>query len=84
MDSSAKITKSMREVDVERNWLIVDVAGKTLGRVATQIATLLRGKNKPFYTPHVDCGDYVVGISLPDERSGFLVMLGDEAVDGGL
>ncbi len=63
MDSSAKITKSMREVDVERNWLIVDVAGKTLGRVATQIATLLRGKNKPFYTPHVDCGDYVVVIN---------------------
>lgn len=63
MESSGKITKSIREVDVERKWLVVDAAGKTLGRIATQIAILLRGKDKPFYTPHVDCGDYVIVIN---------------------
>jgi large subunit ribosomal protein L13 len=47
----------------ERNWLVVDAAGKTLGRLATQIADLLRGKGKPEYTPHVDTGDFVVVIN---------------------
>src|SRR3954467_1018360 len=47
----------------ERNWLVVDAAGKTLGRLATQIADLLRGKGKPVYTPHVDTGDFVVVIN---------------------
>jgi large subunit ribosomal protein L13 len=47
----------------ERNWLIVDAAGLTLGRLATQIADALRGKNKPEYTPHVDTGDFVVVIN---------------------
>ena len=49
--------------DRERNWLVVDAAGKTLGRLATQIADLLRGKGKPEYTPHVDTGDFVVVIN---------------------
>jgi large subunit ribosomal protein L13 len=49
--------------DRERNWLVVDAAGKTLGRLATQIADLLRGKGKPEYTPHVDVGDFVVVIN---------------------
>jgi large subunit ribosomal protein L13 len=49
--------------DRERNWLVVDAAGKTLGRLATQIADLLRGKGKPVYTPHVDTGDFVVVIN---------------------
>jgi large subunit ribosomal protein L13 len=44
----------------ERNWLVVDATGKTLGRLATQIADALRGKRKPTYTPHVDVGDFVV------------------------
>ena len=47
----------------ERNWLVVDAAGLTLGRLATQIADALRGKNKPEYTPHVDTGDFVVVIN---------------------
>jgi large subunit ribosomal protein L13 len=47
----------------ERNWLIVDANGLTLGRLATQIATALRGKRKPEYTPHVDTGDFVVVIN---------------------
>jgi large subunit ribosomal protein L13 len=49
--------------DRERNWLVVDAAGKTLGRLATHIADLLRGKGKPEYTPHVDTGDFVVVIN---------------------
>jgi large subunit ribosomal protein L13 len=49
--------------DRERNWLVVDAAGKTLGRLATQLADLLRGKGKPVYTPHVDVGDFVVVIN---------------------
>jgi large subunit ribosomal protein L13 len=46
--------------DRERNWLVVDAEGKTLGRLATQVADILRGKRKPEYTPHVDVGDFVV------------------------
>ncbi|MGI8903488.1 MAG: 50S ribosomal protein L13 [Solirubrobacteraceae bacterium] len=49
--------------DRERNWLIVDATGRTLGRLATQIADVLRGKRKPTYTPHVDTGDFVVVIN---------------------
>jgi large subunit ribosomal protein L13 len=49
--------------EVKRDWHIIDAEGKTFGRVITEIATLLRGKHKPYYTPHVDCGDYVVVIN---------------------
>ena len=49
--------------DRERNWLVVDATGQTLGRLATQIATALRGKNKPEYTPHVDTGDFVIVVN---------------------
>lgn len=49
--------------EVERKWYIVDAEGKTLGRLATQIATILRGKHKPTYTPHVDTGDFVIVIN---------------------
>lgn len=48
---------------VERKWFVVDAAGKRVGRLATEIATVLRGKNKPTFTPHVDCGDYVIVIN---------------------
>ena len=47
----------------ERTWLVVDATGKTLGRLATQIATTLRGKHKPEYTPHVDTGDFVIVVN---------------------
>ena len=50
-------------LDRERNWLIVDAEGQTLGRLATQIADALRGKRKPTYTPHVDTGDFVVVVN---------------------
>ena len=49
--------------DRERNWLLVDANGKTLGRLATQIADTLRGKRKPEYTPHVDTGDFVIVVN---------------------
>ncbi len=47
----------------ERNWLVVDATGKTLGRLATRIAEVLRGKDKPEYTPHIDVGDFVVVVN---------------------
>ncbi|RIY33814.1 50S ribosomal protein L13 [Psittacicella gerlachiana] len=49
--------------EVKREWLLVDADGKTLGRLATEIAARLRGKHKPEYTPHVDTGDYIVVIN---------------------
>jgi len=49
--------------DRERNWLLVDAQGQTLGRLATQLADALRGKRKPTYTPHVDVGDFVVVVN---------------------
>lgn len=45
---------------IERQWYIVDAEGKTLGRLASEVAAVLRGKHKPTFTPHVDCGDYVI------------------------
>ena len=49
--------------DRERGWYVVDAEGKTLGRLATQIANVLRGKHKPTYTPHVDVGDFVIVVN---------------------
>ncbi len=49
--------------EIERKWYIVDAEGKTLGRMATQIATVLRGKHKPEFTPHVDTGDFVIVVN---------------------
>lgn len=49
--------------DVERNWYVVDAENETLGRLASRIATYLRGKHKPIYSPAVDCGDYVVVVN---------------------
>ncbi|MGL5677490.1 MAG: 50S ribosomal protein L13 [Cellulosilyticaceae bacterium] len=49
--------------NVERKWYVIDAQGQTVGRLASQIATVLRGKHKPTYTPHVDCGDHVIVIN---------------------
>lgn len=49
--------------EIERQWYVVDATGKTLGRLATKVADILRGKHKPIYTPHVDTGDYVIVIN---------------------
>lgn len=56
-------TLSVKATDVKREWLIVDADGKTLGRLASQVALRLRGKHKPTYTPNADTGDYVVIIN---------------------
>ena len=56
-------TYSARLSEVERRWLVVDAEGKTLGRLASQVAVVLRGKHKPSYTPHVDTGDHVVVVN---------------------
>ena len=56
-------TYQAKPTDRERKWLLVDAEGKTLGRLATQIADLLRGKRKPTYTPHVDVGDFVIVVN---------------------
>ena len=52
-----------KPTDRERNWLLVDASGQTLGRLSTQIADALRGKRKPTYTPHIDTGDFVVVVN---------------------
>lgn len=56
-------TYSAKPSDIEREWYLVDAEGKTLGRLASEIAKVLMGKNKPIYTPHLDTGDYVVVIN---------------------
>ena len=56
-------TFSPKPSDIDRKWFVVDAAGKTLGRLATQVATVLRGKHKPIYTPHVDTGDFVIVVN---------------------
>ncbi|HHX34500.1 50S ribosomal protein L13 [Denitrificimonas caeni] len=56
-------TFTAKNETVQRDWYIVDAAGQTLGRLATEIASRLRGKHKPEYTPHVDTGDYIVVIN---------------------
>ena len=57
---------TQKTADIERNWHLVDVKGKILGRVATGIATKLIGKHKPTYTPHIDAGDFVVVINAKE------------------
>lgn len=64
-------TKSANEKIVERKWLVADATNQSLGRFTSQIASILRGKNKAYYTPHFDCGDYVIVIN-----SGKIVMSG--------
>ncbi|MFM2360508.1 MAG: hypothetical protein RLY16_2501 [Bacteroidota bacterium] len=56
-------TKHANEATVTRNWYVVDGTNQTVGRMSARIAAILRGKNKAFYTPHVDCGDFVIIIN---------------------
>ena len=56
-------TTMIKPAEVKKDWYVVDASGKTLGRLATQCATILRGKHKPSYTPNVDCGDNVIIIN---------------------
>ena len=57
-----------KPAEVDRNWVIVDATGKPLGRIATEVALMLRGKRKPQYTPHVDTGDFVVVVNARKVR----------------
>ena len=53
---------------IDRKWYVVDAKGATLGRLASEVASVLRGKNKPEFTPHADCGDYVIVINAAEEK----------------
>jgi len=59
-------TYSAKPADIKRAWFLVNASGKTLGRLSSEIARRLRGKHKPEYTPHMDCGDYIVVINAKD------------------
>ena len=61
-------TYTARAEDMERDWFLVNAEGKTLGRLAAEIARVLRGKHKPIYTPHLDCGDYVIVVNAEKVR----------------
>ena len=63
MDTLSYKTKSANAATVDKQWVLVDAEGQILGRLASKVATILRGKNKPSFTPHVDCGDNVVVIN---------------------
>lgn len=63
MDSISYKTRNLNKASAEKNWVLVDAEDQVLGRVASQIAMVIRGKHKPGYTPHVDCGDHVIVIN---------------------
>lgn len=60
------MTRAIKANEVQRDWVVIDAKGKRFGRLLTEVATLLRGKHKPYFTPHVDCGDFVVIINASD------------------
>ena len=61
-------TYTVGKDDIKREWYVVDAQGKTLGRLASEIASILRGKHKPIYAPHLDCGDYVIVVNAEKVR----------------
>jgi large subunit ribosomal protein L13 len=61
-------TYTGKEAEIERGWYVVDAKGQTLGRLASRIAPILKGKHKPTYTPHLDCGDFVVVVNAEKVR----------------
>ncbi len=69
-------TQSANEKIVKRDWHVVDATNQTLGRMSSRVAAILRGKNKAYYTPHFDCGDYVIIIN-----SGKVVLTGTKLQD---
>lgn len=68
MNTQSYKTLSANAATVEKQWVVIDAEGQVLGRVATRIASVLRGKHKPSYTPHVDCGDNVIVINAEKVR----------------
>lgn len=69
-------TYSARLSDIQRRWLLVDAEGMTLGRLASQVAAVLKGKHKPIYTPHLDTGDHVIVIN-----AGKVALTGTKSTD---
>ena len=63
MKALTKATRSIKPAEVEKDWHIIDADGLVVGRLAAIVVNILRGKHKPSYTPHVDCGDHVVVIN---------------------
>ncbi len=63
MDTLSYKTISTNKLTAEKEWILIDAEGETLGRLASAVAKMIRGKNKPGYTPHVDCGDNVIVIN---------------------
>ena len=63
MPLAQRLTYSFKENEIDRRWFLIDVGGQTLGRAASRVAHLLRGKHKPIFTPNVDCGDFVVVVN---------------------
>lgn len=61
-------TTFAKKEDIQRKWYLVDAKDKTLGRLAVEIAKILRGKNKPTFSPHIDCGDYVIVINAGEVK----------------
>ena len=68
MKALSKMTRSIKPAEVEKNWYIIDAEGLVVGRLASIIANILRGKHKPSYTPHVDCGDHVIVLNADKVR----------------
>ncbi len=68
MDTLSYRTASAKKEEVERKWYVVDAEGETVGRLCTKIASVLRGKHKTSYTPHIDCGDHVIVINADKVR----------------
>ena len=58
-----RATQSAKPAEIERQWLVIDAADVVLGRLSTRVASVLRGKHRPFFTPHVDCGDHVIVVN---------------------
>lgn len=68
MNTLSYKTESAKKETVERNWYVIDAEGEVVGRLCTKIASVLRGKHKPSYTPHVDCGDFIIVVNADKAR----------------
>jgi large subunit ribosomal protein L13 len=68
VDSNSYKTVSLRKEDVQKEWVLIDAKNEVLGRLASQAAKMIRGKHKPGYTPHIDCGDNVIIINAEQIR----------------
>ena len=63
-----KFTKIVNKADIQKDWIVIDAKDKIFGRIITEVATILRGKNKPYFTPNVDCGDNVIIINASEAK----------------